>query len=374
MPRNVALGFYFLLFFLLAAFFVASYAHATPLTLYQNTDETAATSTDNYLSGGLYPYYMPASLSGILEGVNVAISADNSGQNLDVFVLCFTDSGHTSVCPEWGHASNGTVYSDGGAQNTPYGTSPTIYSYNYTTDTSAERTMRPDRYYALDFVPSNGAHQFVWGSASSLTPYLTITGAFGGDFTTFLDIISPTNGQNIPGNSVTFSYDYFNVSSTTDYTTATYLLSDLTTGQNMAGAATSTIPGDGLNTFTGTQTLTFGDTYSWQPELTGGTTSPNLFGLTYTFTLTSSTSTSVVVPSFFSGLWTKIQNNPPFGFIFQLKTQLQNLNASSTPAVTLNLATFEIDNVFSPFDTVLAGIMYLVFGIWAFKRFAHFEF
>ncbi|MDE2021140.1 MAG: hypothetical protein KGJ13_12460, partial [Patescibacteria group bacterium] len=83
---------------------------------------------------------------------------------------------------------------------------------------------------------------------------------------------------------------------------------------------------------------------------------------------------STTVPTAFQGLWNAIQNNPPFGFIFQIKAQLDSLSATGTPTTTLDLPTFEVNDIFSPFDTGLAGIMYLVFAVWLIKRFAHFEF
>lgn len=368
--------FYLSLAFCLAAFITLLVSLGRPAeastALFGQYDDSTATSSLNYNLGPFYGYVIPASVSGILESVQVAASADSSGQSLDAQILCYTDFARTTACPaDWGDGS-GNLYSDGGSQSVPNGGGVHIYTFTYTGYSSSLRTMYPDRYYVLEFQGAS-SHLFVWGSPSGV-PYYVFSGASADLTTRIIGINSPADGATLAGNVVPFSFTYFFNSASSTYDTAGLTITDITAGQNIVPPPSESITADGESTYSESLTLTSGHSYTWSPFLSGGTDSP-LNGLSYSFTLSGgATSTTAQIPDFFQGIWAAIQNNPPFGFIFQLKDQLDNLNASSSPAVSLELPTWEEDNVIHPFDLGLAGLLGLLFARWAFKRFVHFEF
>lgn len=76
------------------------------------------------------------------------------------------------------------------------------------------------------------------------------------------------------------------------------------------------------------------------------------------------------------GKWENIkillENKPPLGYFILTKNALSGI-ATSTPAFNLAQASAVNENIFNPLKTGLTFILYLLFGIWLFKRIAHLE-
>ena len=313
-------------------------------------------------------YVLPGGIAGVLNEVDLVAAATTTGRSINAQILCFTDFALTSPCDSsWGSGS-GNLFSDGGNQSIPNDPTPHRYDFTYTGYDAPHRTMLADHFYVLEFQGTITNVQISGDAAGN--PAYVFYGLTTDTTTRIVQINSPTNGAVLAVPTVAFSFDYYIGTST--YTTAGITLTDNSIGQSMIGPATSTISASGESTYTGSIQLTVGHSYSWSPELSGGA-DPALFGSTYTFSISNGTTGTTTVPDFFQGLWNGIQNNPPFGFIFQIRTQLLALNASSTPAIELNLAAFELDNIFHPIDLGLASVMYLVFGVWLLKRASHLE-
>lgn len=358
--------------FLVAALFTNGIepAHAA-FILVQQTDVSSSSPVSTYTLPpySFNGYALPGGIEGILNEVDVAASYASPSAQINVQILCFTDRALSNPCDSsWGSGS-GNLFSDGGNQTISAGSVPLQYAFTYTNYDTSHRTMHAGDFYVLEFQTSN-PNVLIYGDAAHNPAYI-----FYGDTTDtttrIVQINSPLNGAILGGNTVNFSFDYYFNSASSTYTTAGIQLTDNTSGQSLIAPPFAAIISDGESTYTATSTLTFGHSYSWTPELDGGTSTP-LLGTTYTFTLSNNTATTTV-PDFFSGLWGAIQNNPPFAFIFQIRNQLLNLNASSTPAVDLNLAQFEIDSIFHPFDLALASVIYFVFAVWLFKRAQHLD-
>lgn len=70
----------------------------------------------------------------------------------------------------------------------------------------------------------------------------------------------------------------------------------------------------------------------------------------------------------FDGFISTIQTKPPVGYFNLLRDNLNGINASSTPAVTVTIPA-SIKNVFfTPFDIAIAGILWFFFAIHFYKR------
>lgn len=67
-----------------------------------------------------------------------------------------------------------------------------------------------------------------------------------------------------------------------------------------------------------------------------------------------------------------LENKPPLGYFVLVKNVLSGIS-TSTPAFQLAQATAVNENIFNPLKTGLSFVLYLIFGIWIFKRIAHLE-
>lgn len=75
----------------------------------------------------------------------------------------------------------------------------------------------------------------------------------------------------------------------------------------------------------------------------------------------------------FSNLKDMIITKPPFGYFTSIKSYLNNLSSTSTPAFSLTSAIGNIA-IFDTLKTGLAWILWLFFGFWVIKRIARFDF
>ena len=89
--------------------------------------------------------------------------------------------------------------------------------------------------------------------------------------------------------------------------------------------------------------------------------------LTYLFVPTSASLTQ------YSNLKDMLILKPPFGYWNSIKTDLNNLTATGTPAFSL---TSQLQNItiFATLKTGLTWILWLIFGIWVIIRIARFDF
>jgi len=189
-------------------------------------------------------------------------------------------------------------------------------------------------------------------------------------------IVSPIEGSMLTDNNVSFQFWYNTdcTASSTPYDLAGFNVQDDTVPQNIQGTIETTTCG--LHLYQHTFPLTDQHTYTWTPFLYSTTASTTIEGASTNFSINTSGVAPTVsnLPGGLQGLWNLIQNNPPFGFIFQLRAQLHNLSATSTAAVSIVIPDFEKNSIFSPLDTGMAGLIYFFLAVWAFERFRHFEF
>ncbi len=64
---------------------------------------------------------------------------------------------------------------------------------------------------------------------------------------------------------------------------------------------------------------------------------------------------------------------PPFGFFALIKDSFSNLTASTTPAFQLAEVAAVTENIFLPLKTGLSFILWLVFGVWIFRKITTFQ-
>jgi hypothetical protein len=324
-------------------------------------------------NGGALFYALPDGISGTLLDVQISANSVTFSSGAQPQIECYTDEARTIPCgAEWGDG-NGNLSADGGYQTFTLGSSPERLDFTYSGNypSASLRTFNPSEFYSLELF-SNSTHGQFWGTVSQ--PFYILNGTSADTSTRIIQINSPTNGSTVAGNTPTFSFNYYYNSATTTLDTAGVNIQDVTVSQEIAGP-TEAITADGESTFSEPYALTSGHTYLWTPFLASSTNpAVGVQGPSSTFTISTSALATTTVPTVFQPLWDAIQNNPPFGFIFQLRADLQNLNASSTPAVTLDLADFEVNNIFHPLDVGISGLLAFVFARWAFKRATHFEF
>jgi hypothetical protein len=76
----------------------------------------------------------------------------------------------------------------------------------------------------------------------------------------------------------------------------------------------------------------------------------------------------------FSSLKDSLLLKPPFGYWTSIKTALNGLNASSSPAFSLASVSAVSDNIFNPLKTGLSWILWILFGLWVIRRIGAFVF
>lgn len=69
----------------------------------------------------------------------------------------------------------------------------------------------------------------------------------------------------------------------------------------------------------------------------------------------------------FSNLWQTISNKKPFGYVTVTIQQLSNLDVSGSSAFDLGTIPF-MDSLFTPFRTLLGGILWALFAIYFYQR------
>src|SRR3972149_734404 len=75
----------------------------------------------------------------------------------------------------------------------------------------------------------------------------------------------------------------------------------------------------------------------------------------------------------FTNLKKLVQDKPPFAYIFITTSALNSLNDNETGNFELETEENILDNVFTPLDIALAGILWFLFALWFFNRIRHME-
>lgn len=75
----------------------------------------------------------------------------------------------------------------------------------------------------------------------------------------------------------------------------------------------------------------------------------------------------------FKTLFEPIGDKIPFSYFNELKTAISGVNSSATPAFTLNIPQNMQDTIFTPFRTAFTWVLWLIFGVWLFKRLNNFN-
>jgi hypothetical protein len=197
------------------------------------------------------------------------------------------------------------------------------------------------------------------------------------DSTQFTSIISPVQGSTLTNNDVLFSFSYFyaDTASSTPYDTVAVSIQDNTISQTIQGPSQLITSTGGAN-FSKDLILADNHLYTWTPFFLNSSTGAILNGPATGFFIntTGQTDTIATLPTGLQQIWNAVQNNPPFGFIFQVRNQINGLTATGTPAVSLYIMDFERNYVLTPLDTAIASILWLFFLIWLYYRAKHFEF
>jgi len=77
--------------------------------------------------------------------------------------------------------------------------------------------------------------------------------------------------------------------------------------------------------------------------------------------------------SSYQGFLTTIQSKPPIGYFTLLMTNLNGLNASSTPIVVVTIPAQIKSIFFSPFDIAIGSILWLFFAVNFYRRLKHIQ-
>lgn len=395
-----------LVLFIVLGIFLYGTRNAHAATLYEQTDRSVSSSTlENNNDDALWD--IPAGTNGVLESAETWGMWSGSGTphhaQFFLYIQCFTDAARTSSCDssEWGTVQIGSIWSDR-AGATPYlngtrqfwddsagGVATTSY-FELIPDEVGTTTMRANRFYRVEIQRTHTS--YIYGDASG-EPYLVLTGASASSFDTEIrDILSPGNGATTPGTTVNvdFTYWFNDVADFGSIDVAGVEMTKITNGAQEIASIEETINASGLSEYSENYgPLTQGSEYAFRPYLRGTTSGRRIYGpLQYfyvvnadiypidlnTLTASSSVASSTTgLVGIFENLRDTVENNPPFGFIFQVKSELEDLSASSTPATSLWIMDWVRDNVLTPLDGLLAAIVGLLFIRWGLKRFSHIE-
>ena len=75
----------------------------------------------------------------------------------------------------------------------------------------------------------------------------------------------------------------------------------------------------------------------------------------------------------FTNLKKLVQDKPPFAYIFITTSALNSLNDNEAGNFEIETEENILDNVFTPLDIALAGILWFLFALWFFNRIRHME-
>jgi hypothetical protein len=359
-------------------------------------------------NGHSYDEVVVHGVSGVLHSVSsrflIHVADDQSRRISSGYIVdCGTGQPtlptHTNQCAGGGTFGTYTYFSTGSNTLTP-GTDYDTGIVDAVLDSNV--TLDPSHYYTIEFQAEHGwkepygtatstaavMYAYQIGSvddyySSSFTPFFSLNDIGGYSPTVgsqILSIVSPIEGAIVTQTSVPFSFWYSSdcSASSTPYDITGFNVRDNTAGQDIQGNLEETVCG--AHIFNHSFNLTNGHSYTWTPFLYATSATSTLYGASTNFRIDTeyvegSTTPSVTgLPGVLQGLWNLIQNNPPFGFIFQVRNELGNISATSSPAAAIAIPDFERNYVFSPLDIGLSSLMYFVFAVWAFKRFQHFEF
>jgi len=345
----------------LALFFILPLSAWAASVISQQTDYSTSLGT------GAFTVNLGTGLTGSPRSVEIYLqNTSGSDKNTVAQVDCYTTSSYTSYCSDAPYFGTSAAY-QAAPVPVPAGSSG-IISVAFGTTTSQ---LNPTDYYQLFVYPLSSGASIRYGNSGG-TPYYVLDS----NDTRIVSLVNPVNGATSSGTSVIFDFTYFynDSASSTPYDVAGFNLQDNTASQTI-NTPTAPIEQSGGGEFQGSLTLVNGDSYTWTPYLFDTASYARLDGPSATFTVGTPSSSITGLPFGYQGLWDAIQNNPPFAFIFQLRTDLSALSPTTTPAaVTLNIPDYERTNIIGPLDTGIASLLALFFAVWAFKRFQHFEF
>ena len=367
--------------------------------------QTAAWSTDPVHDGHAYDFEVISGVSGLLHSittrslVNVLYPSSRilSGYIIDCGTSIPTAPVHGSECAGGGTMGTYTEFLSDVGTGTPLGVQDTG---PVTATLSSDMTLDPSHFYTVEFGSEMGYQDPVgatttpatfenlygyelgtvgFNAGSGFYPFLSLNDVDGyspTSFSSILSIVGPTEGSTVTDVNVAFSFWYNSVctASSTPYSIAGLNIQDNTISQTQQGPLETTACG--VHLFQHSQVLQDGHSYTWTPFLYSTVASTTIDGPPTDFLLnTAGTTTEVTgLPSGLQNLWNAVQNNPPFGFIFQVRSQLSNLSASSSPAATLQVVSSIRARILDPLDIGLASVLWLFFARWLFFRAKHFNF
>lgn len=384
----------FLAFGLLFILTGPSIAHAD-FTIASQTDATV--KIDNGYTGNNLTRDLGTGITGIPTYLFLVLERESGmGTSFQVLLQCFTDAGYSISCATAQYQyTYGTI---------PANTKTNVVVNFQSPDSGTPPVFGVSNYYRLVVTspggglfpsggsPAAGFRAFSYGSANSspgTNSYFILNGSQDTTATRIVEETSPGNGGTTLSTSVTFTFKYF-FNDTADfgrYDQAGVQIEDESVFQESSGVEQA-IVASGYSTYTAAKTLTTGHLFLWRGYLRGISSGQYVYGPWQSFavvtnpggvdltTLSGSTTVASSTDRFSEiliGLGNAIANNPPFGFVFQIKAALSQINASSTPARTLNIPDFEKHYVFDIFDFGMSGIEFLVYAVWMFKRFTHQE-
>jgi hypothetical protein len=266
-------------------------------------------------------------------------------------------------------------------QDSPTGS---FKQYRTKTDTGDFSAWADSTSFGGTPMPNGGTYNYVWLIVQNSTSvgtriYVDQLQDEISDVTAtrIVSIFSPAQGSVQTNNNVPFNFTYWynDSASSTPYDTIGVQIQDNTVSQTIQGP-TEPITATGGATFSEHKALPDGHSYTWTPYFFDTASSSQLLGPAINFSINTTATTTVTgLPAGLQTLWNMIQNNPPFGFIFQVRAQINNLSATSTaPAATLRVADSIRTKIINPLDVGLSSVVFLFFLRWLYFRMKHFEF
>lgn len=341
-----------------------------------------------------------------------------------------TIAGESITVAAWSNPIGGGCFYAGGSAIYSFNQiipNPNTTLYVVSTTTSTVNDVTPSMNQLciqLDFqIPGVTPHDpdVLWGDGTN--PYIVITDngtplpPITVGTSTQIISVAPADQSTVASTSVPISIQYYvNSSETPELTDIGYLLMDVSKNyrQIFDGIVASTTM-DAFTTYTGTITLTAGDTYEISPFLTddamdafksggaatvgtatngsatfsvvvnnlgtylGASSTANLYTLSTTtcsITNISGCFQNALIWAFYPSQDVlnliaqdggQVKNKPPFGYFFVNIAALQALSASSSPAAFTLMEDWPIMHyIFQPFAAGLVGVIWFAFGVWFF--------
>jgi len=325
-------------------FLLPSLASAT--VLYSQSISTATQTT-----AGALEQQLGTSLSGYAESISIIAAVNTSTTVLLDLIQCNVNNRLDASC----------------VLAMSY-TSGTLLPGSHTVTMTGGWEMQSSKYYFLDYRGGTSANVKFLGSASnswaggdcvsypgagsSCSPitdlYFSIQGQGLGDNSAITSLNTPTAGQVVSTNAVTFNFSYYNIDG---FTIAGVSLVDVTASQSTVGATTS-ITSSGSATASLTRYLTTGHQYRWSAYLQKAsgeriTSQSRTFYVISTPSFSSSTASLVPVDQITEAnasstilqtlnqslnIFSLVQDRIPFAYIFLIGNLISTDNVPATSA------------------------------------------